>query len=132
MARPTKRELNQLRASFIAGLVSYMNYGGATDEADPDFDPDFDPGYIQADINRCAKIVDELLASLESVAEKKSESILKAVKTAVIKLNKLNDQCDGGLLETDQREQLCAIILAAAKRAGLASDHDITEEWREW
>jgi hypothetical protein len=40
---------------------------------------------------------------------------------------------DGLLIETDQREQLCELIIAAAQRAGLVSDvYDITEEWREW
>ena len=58
---------------------------------------------------------------------------MKAVKTAVVKLNKLNDRCDGSLIETDQREQLCELIITAARGAGLSSDkYDITEEWREW
>jgi hypothetical protein len=40
---------------------------------------------------------------------------------------------DGCFIETDQREQLCPLIIAAAKRAGLVSDvNDITEGWREW
>ena len=39
----------------------------------------------------------------------------------------------GGRIETDQREQLCALIITAANRAGLVSGvYDITEEWREW
>jgi hypothetical protein len=58
---------------------------------------------------------------------------MKAVKTAVVKLNRLNEQCYGCLIETDQREQLCELIISAAKRAGLVSTvYDITEEWRDW
>jgi hypothetical protein len=134
MAKPTKRDILKLRNAAIEGMASYMKYGAAESEDDPDFDEDFDAGYTQADIDECARIVDELLASLEDVPEtKKNEAIRKAVKTAVIKLNTLNDRCDGSLIETDQREQLCELILAAAQRAGLASDvYDITEEWREW
>ncbi len=134
MAKPTKRDIVRLRKAAIDGMVSYMKYGAAESEADPDFDEDFDAGYTQADIDRCAKIVDELLASLEGVPEtKRNEAILKAVKAAVIKLNKLNDRCDGFLIETDQREQLCELIITAAQRAGLVSSvYDITEQWREW
>ena len=108
--------------------------GGAESETDPDFDPDFDAEYTQVDIDRCAKIIDGFLASLEDIPKGKEHgSILKAVKAAVTKLNKLNDRCDGTLIETDQREQLCELIITAAKRAGLVSSvYDITEEWREW
>ena len=134
MAKPTKRDVLRLRKAAIGGMVSYMKYGAAESEADPDFDEDFDAGYTQPDIDRCAAIIDELLASLESVPEpKRNGTILKAVKAAVVKLNRLNDRCDGSLIETDQREQLCELIITAARQAGLVSSvYDITEEWREW
>ena len=134
MPKPTRRDILRLRKAVLDGMVSYMKYGGAESEADPDYDPHFDAGYEQADIDRCARIIDGLLAALEDVPRgKKNEAILKAVKAAVVKLNRLNDRCDGSLIETDQREQLCALIIAAANRAGLVSDvYDITEEWREW
>ena len=134
MAKPTKRDILRLRKAALDGMVSYMKYGAAESESDPNFDPDFDAGYTQADIDRCARIIDGLLASLEDLPKgKRNESILKVVKAAVLKLNKLNDRCDGGLIETDQREQLCELIITAAKRAGLVSDvYDITEEWRAW
>jgi hypothetical protein len=132
MAKPTKREILKIKKATIDGMVSYMKYGGAENEDDPDFDPDFDAGYRQVHINRCAKIIEEFLASLDSV-EKKNEAILKVVKKAVVKLNRLNEQCDGCLIETDQREQLCELIISAAKRVGLVSTvYDITEEWRDW
>ena len=134
MGKPTKRDIIRLRKAALDGMVSYMKYGAAESEADPDFDEDFDAGYSQADIDWCTKIVDELLAILEGVPEAdKNGAILRTVKAAVVKLNKLNDRCDGSLIETDQREQLCELIIAAAQRAGLVSDvYDITEEWREW
>lgn len=134
MAKPTRRDILRLRKAAIDGMAHYMKYGGAESEADPDFDEDFDAGYTQADIDRCAKIVDELLATLEAVPKPKTnEAILKAVKAAVIKLNRLNDRCDGSLIETDQREQLCGLIIAATQRAGLVSSvGDVTEQWREW
>ena len=147
MAKPTKREILKIKNAVIDGMVSYMQ--GCEDEDDPDFDPNFDAGYKQVHINRCAKIIDEFLAALENVPKlrgspgaakpaqarlaKQHEAIMKAVKTAVVKLNRLNEQCYGCLIETDQREQLCELIISAAKRAGLVSTvYDITEEWRDW
>ena len=63
---------------------------------------------------------------------KENAFTMKAVNAAVVKLNTLNDRCDGVLIETDQHEQLCALIIAAAQRAGLVSEeYDITAEWRE-
>jgi hypothetical protein len=134
VAQPTKRDILRLRKAALDGMVSYMRYGAAESEIDPDFDPAFDAGYTQADIDRCAKIIDAFLATLEGVPRgEKNDPILKAVKAVVVKLNKLNARCDGLLIETDQREQLCALIITAAKRAGLVSSvDDITEQWREW
>lgn len=50
----------------------------------------------------------------------------------VLKLNKLKEKCGGSIIETDQREDLCQIILVAARRAGLKTEEDMTEEGREW
>ena len=36
---------------------------------------------------------------------------------SVLKLNELNEKCDHGLLETDQREDVCALTLLTAKQA---------------
>jgi hypothetical protein len=51
----------------------------------------------------------------------------------ILRLNKLNEECDGSLIETDQREDLAKLINLAAKHAGLESSaDDITYKWREW
>ena len=44
---------------------------------------------------------------------------------------KLNDNYDS-FIETLEREELCEFIIEAASIAGLESEDDITEEWREW
>jgi hypothetical protein len=64
----------------------------------------------------------------------KDKYIMAAVKKSVLSLNALNEECDGGLIETDQREELAKLIILAARHAGLESsaDDDITYEWREW
>jgi hypothetical protein len=55
-----------------------------------------------------------------------------AVQEAVLDINDLNAECRGGLIETDQRELLCRLILTAARRAGLDTRANITEAWRTW
>jgi hypothetical protein len=114
-----------------------MKLGGAEDEADPDYDPGFDAGYTQAEIDRSAKIIDTYLASLANAANvsaaRKEDSIMAAVKAAVLDFNKLNAECEQPIIETDQREMLCELIISAALEAGLEpEEYDITEQWREW
>jgi hypothetical protein len=118
-----KRAIMKLRQELSDGMVDYMQD-----------DEDGVVTYTQPDIDRCAKFVDEFLAKLERVPDRnKSAFIMKAVETFVVQLNKLNEACEGGLIETDQREQLCALIVAATRDTGLAvGDEDITEKWRDW
>jgi len=56
--------------------------------------------------------------------------IISVVKGFVLALNSIND--DYGVIETMERESLCEFILAGVALAGLETDDDITEEWREW
>ena len=116
-----KRAIKKLRQDLIDGMVEFM-------------EGEDDCAYEQADIDRCTKIVDAFLASMEQVPSKdKNSFILKSVKATILKLNKLNANCDGGLIETEQREQLWELITAAATDAGLVTEeHDITERWRTW
>ena len=124
-------EIQSLKDHLIEGMSRYMTYGGAEDETDPDYDPDFDAGYTQGHVDQVEGILDSYLADVER-AEGGDAAILAAVQTAVLALNELNDSADGNLIETDQREQLCEIIGSAAREAGLQTDDDVTEEWREW
>jgi hypothetical protein len=134
MAQQISQEILKLKQKIIDGMVSYMQYGGADDENDPEYDPDFDAGYTQKHIDRCSALIDEFLASMEKTPEVlKNKYIMTAVKKTVLKLNKLNEGCDCSLIETDQREDICKLINSAARHAGLESSaDDITEEWREW
>lgn len=56
---------------------------------------------------------------------------MQVVKEVVIKLNELNIEHDY-FIETMEREDLYEFIDIAARIAGLESEEDITEEWREW
>jgi len=128
------REIIELKRKILDGMVSYMKYGGADDETDLNYEPEFDAGYTQEHVDRCLVILDEFLASLEKPPEAlKNEYIMATVKNTVLRLNELNEECDNMLIETDQREGLCELIISAAGKAGLkSSGEDITEEWREW
>lgn len=56
---------------------------------------------------------------------------MHVVKEVVININELNDEHDH-FIETMEREDLYEFIDTAARIAGLESEEDITEEWREW
>jgi hypothetical protein len=115
----------ELKGEVIDGMLDYM---------EPDGDEDFDPGYTKEDVETCAAILQQYLVAMFSAASNgDSERIIVAVKTAVVSLNKLNEKCGHSLIETDQREQICQLIISSAVQAGLeAADYDITAQWREW
>ena len=82
------------------------------------------------------KATDEILETymnrLKGSVDKMSEQdILEYVQEIVIGLNELNEQFDY-FIETLEREELCEFIIKAANAAGLETEEDITEEWREW
>ncbi|MEM1293086.1 MAG: hypothetical protein AAGH67_16610 [Cyanobacteria bacterium P01_H01_bin.162] len=93
---------------------------------------DFDCDYTQADIDRCAAIVDAYLADIAANTDPAKDQLRLIIKKAVLQLNDLNDSCGGSLIETDESEDLCEIILVAAQACGLTTAKEITEEWRDW
>lgn len=113
-------DISSVRRRLLDGMKGYMEAAGD------------DCGYTDEDIDRCATIVDAYLAKMAKGSKLPQQIIREAVKNAVLGLNALNEGCDGSLIETDQREELCQLILVAAVQAGLDTDEDITEEWREW
>jgi hypothetical protein len=123
-------KIKQLKRELIDGMVSYMKFGGAEHENEPNFDV----GYTQQNVDQCGEILETFFQTIERISEpERNLAILDAVKATVLDLNQLNSECDCGLLETGEREQLCEIIILAARKAGLVSSQDdITEEWREW
>ena len=65
-----------------------------------------------------------------------------AVERTVTALNLLNTECSRSLIETDQREDICAFIEEVIIANGMDIDalaaqrnctrHAITDEWRDW
>lgn len=86
--------------------------------------------YSEADVEECARIVDSYLQEMSGTRDR--AAILKSIERTVLRLNDLNSRCGGCLIETGQREDLCEIILVAARQAGSGTDEDLTEAWREW
>jgi hypothetical protein len=88
--------------------------------------------FTDENINATNKVLDSYISSLKKLGEKTTEEgIIECVKKVVIRLNELNDRYDY-FIETMEREELYEFITEAARIAGLESEEDITEEWREW
>lgn len=130
MSQPISPEVQGLKDELIEGMTDFL----VGDDEDDEEGEAFDAGYTRTDVARCAAIVDHYLETLTRLdGGDKSAAIMDAVKDTVLELNKLNDSCDGNLIEDDQRDLLCELIVTAAQEAGLETEaYDITEEWREW
>lgn len=116
-------DLQQLRTEVLEGMREYL--AGVLDSGG-------EPGYTGADIGACGRIIDACLAGIERAAHGDEEAVTAAVREATLALNDLNESCDRHLIETDQREHLCALFGQAAIARGVGSGVDLTEPWREW
>ena len=113
-------EIDHVQQRLLDGMKSYQELAGD------------DCSYDESDIDQVKAILDGYRARLAKGGKLARKQIREEVRQAVVALNALNEKLDGSLIETDQREALCQILLVAAKQAGLGTDDDITEEWREW
>ena len=87
--------------------------------------------FSEENIIETDKLLSSFLDELENMSQQNEETILQSVERVVLGLNELNEVYND-FIETLEREELCEFISEAAKTAGLNSDEDITEEWREW
>lgn len=87
--------------------------------------------YTQEDVHLMGQILDEYIENLIS-AEGNPDCISKCVRDAVLRINELNDKCEGYLIDTWRRERLCTFINSAAKTAGLSQEKDHTLQHRMW
>lgn len=115
--------LNALKADLLEGMREYMDSAAADGG---------DAGYSEEDIGKCDSILTAFIEKTRSAGSGNTESAIGIVKETVLSLNVLNESCDHSLIETDQREQICELIIQAAAAAGVGGGEDITEEWREW
>jgi len=95
------------------------------------YQKEFHPSYSKEDIIICGDILNLYLAEIKKSSSR--EEGLKIVKPTIEKLNILNERCEGSLIETIEREQICEIIINASAQKGYNTmEEDITEAWREW
>lgn len=117
-------EIQKIRERTLEGMRSYMQ--AVLKDND-------DPGYTEADIERCASIIDSYIQRVSSCPHGDEQSVMSAVRDAVLELNTLNSEAGESLIETDQREDLAELIIKAAAVVGVGNGkNDLTEEWREW
>lgn len=118
--------IDEVKRRLLNGMIAFMD----GDDEEPD--DAFDCGYTREDVDRCSSMIDAYLNDVTENRGAGDSEIVLAVKKVVLGLNELNNNCGGGLIETDQREDLCQIILMAAQENGLTTTDDVTEQWREW
>lgn len=88
--------------------------------------------FTEENISATNKVLDTYINHLEQLGENPNEvEVMQVVKEVVLKLNELNIE-HNHFIETMEREDLYEFIDTAARIAGLESEEDITEEWREW
>lgn len=94
---------------------------------------DDDPSYTKEDVAECDSIITNFISEVDNSSKKSDYSwVVSKVKTLVLLLNAFNEKHDYTIIETDQREDICALIALVIENAGHKINHDITEEWREW
>ena len=93
--------------------------------------------YTKENCGKTQKVFDDLINGLLALGEDApQEEKVKLFETAVLTLNDLDDKIEG-LIETGEREELCALIDRITIAAGLnpkdfAGGEGIADEWREW
>ena len=94
--------------------------------------------YTPENCGKAQQIFDTLIAQLVEIGENaKKKDKEKLFEIAIIGLNTLNDETEGSLIETGEREDLCELIDNISISAGLnpedyADGEGISDEWREW
>ena len=120
-------------------MQDYLNKLKAT-RADYPFKRWCASGLEQYTAEVCAtfnRIFDKLIADLGKLGINAGDDAkLAAIEQAVLALNDLDDE-DERLIETEEREQLCALINKIADAAGMdPADYGggagPAEQWREW
>ena len=86
------------------------------------------------DVEKCSSILERYIDDLVTVSkDPNDEAIMKAVETAVKKLNKLNERCECELIESTISDDICDFIHNAAVEAGLVDiPENVCDDWREF
>jgi len=94
---------------------------------------DDEPAYLASDVLECDKILTDFINTLSESASKSDYLwVISQVESLVKTLNVVNAKHLNQLIETDQREDICALIDLVIQNAGHSAEQDITQQWREW
>ncbi len=116
----SKKELNLIKKRLLTGMLAFIKY--------------CDGDYHVWDVLKVRKILNAYYREMSCCFKAQSGNFMDSVKKAVLALNELNEKCDFSLIETDQREDICAYIIQTACFFNFIQDEneDITGEWRDW
>ena len=93
---------------------------------------DDEPAYLKEHVEECDQILTSFINKVASNSSSDFLWVSAQVESLVQKLNELNFKLDHQLIETDQREDICALIELVFQNEGHEYKEDITEAWREW
>lgn len=94
--------------------------------------------YTEENCAAAQAIIDTLIEQLILLGEAAPESEkVEIFQIAVEALNELNEETDGALIETGEREELCGLFNEVTLAAGLIPENygegeGIASEWRDW
>jgi hypothetical protein len=95
-------------------------------------------------VDRTEQLLKEFVASVEQCSPSVNDfpQVMQSIEALVVALNKVNEDFDHGVIETDEREEICSFIdevviakgidieaLAASQNCGR---HELTDQWRDW
>ncbi len=90
-----------------------------------------EPDYTPEDVKVCITSLLAFMSSIESESQT-IDSVKAHIKALALTLNALNEQCDGGLIDTVQREDIGEFIQKVISAAKVEFVSDITEELNVW
>ena len=94
--------------------------------------------YTEENCNKARAILDQLISELIGLGgDAREEDKIGKFKIAVESLNELNDETDGALIETGEREDLCDLIYIITEKSGIdpkkyGNGEGPASEWRDW
>jgi hypothetical protein len=94
---------------------------------------DDEPAYFKADVEEFDQVTSAFIKEVNESSKHTDFSWISARVEALVKsLNELNMKHAHQLIETHQREDICALINLVIENAGHECTEDITQAWREW
>lgn len=98
--------------------------------------------FPDAFLDPCDVLLAEFEAAIAPLGPTDFDAVYAAIEKLVLGLNDLNEEGEGGWIETDERERLCAYIDEVITGAGISVEAlagsrgvgtgEITDEWRDW